>query len=71
MSPQNLLFKAQDATPGSSTGHGMGFQPSSGCLHHGKHIAFTLAGLRECDIVNLPGLFILTFQPLPPIPERL
>jgi len=42
------------------------FQPSGGCLHHCKHIAFTLVGLRECDTVNLSSLPTFIFQPPPP-----
>ena len=59
MSPQDLFFKAQDGIPGM--GHRVGFQPSSGGLHHCEHIALALAGLWQCDVVNLPSLpiFIL------------
>jgi len=53
MSPQDLLFKAQDSVPSGGMGRKVGFQLSGDCLHHCKHITFTLAGLRECDIVNL------------------
>ena len=66
MSPQNLLFKAQDGVPSSGMRHKVCFQPSGGCLHNGKHIAFTLSDLREYDIVNLSGLPILICQPPPP-----
>jgi len=61
VSPQDLFFKAQDVIPGSGMGHRVGFQPSGGGLHHCEHIALALAGLWQCDVVNLPSLPIFTF----------
>jgi len=56
MSPQDLFFQAQDGIPGSGMGHRVGFQWSSGGLKHSEHIALALAGLWQCDVVNLPSL---------------
>ena len=56
MSPQDLLFKAQDSIPGGGMGHRAGIQPSGGSLHYCEHIALALAGLWQCDVVNLPSL---------------
>jgi len=61
LSPQNLYFTSQDGIPGGGMGHRVGFQPSSGGLHHREHIALALAGLWQCDIVNLPSLPIFIF----------
>jgi len=71
MSPEHLLFKAQDSVLGGSMQHGIGLQPSSGCFHHCDHIALALVGLWQCDIINLPSLPLFTFQPWSPMPERL
>ena len=51
--------------------HRVDLQPSSGGLHHGQYIALALTGLRQCDVVNLPGLPVLTFRPTSTIPEEL
>jgi len=61
VSVQDLFFKAQDGIPGSGMGHRVGFQPSSGGLHHCEHIALALAGLWQCDVVNLPSLSLFIF----------
>ena len=61
MSPQDLFFQAQHGIPGSGMGHSVGFQPSSGGLHHCEHIALALADLWECDVVKLPSLPIFIF----------
>ena len=61
MSPQDLFFQAQDVIPGSGMGHRVGFQPSGGGLHHCEHIALALAGLWQCDVVNLPSLPLFIF----------
>ena len=63
VSPQDSLFKAQDGVPGGGVGHWMSFEPSSGCFHHCEHVALALAGLWQCDVVDLPGLSILLFHP--------
>jgi len=62
MSPQDLVVKAQDDVLGSGMGHRVGFQPSSGGLHHCEHIALALAGLWHCDTVSLPRLPTFIFQ---------
>jgi len=59
MSPQ--FFQVQDGIPGGGMGHRVGFQPSGGGLHHCEHIALALAGLWQCDVVNLPSLPIFIF----------
>ena len=56
---------------GSGMGHRVCFQPSGGCFHHCKYMALAVAGLRECDIINLPDFPTVIFQPLSSIPERL
>jgi len=61
MSPQDLFFQAQYGIPGSGMGHRVGFQPSGGGLHHCEHIALALAGLWQCDAVNLPSLPVFIF----------
>jgi len=61
MSPQDLFFQAQDGILGGGMGHRVGFQPSSGGLHHCEHIALALAVLWQCDVVNLPSLPIFIF----------
>jgi len=61
MSPQDLLFKAQDGIPGGGMGHRVDFQPSGGGLNHCEYIALALAVLWQCDITNLPGLPLLIF----------
>jgi len=61
MSPQDLFFKVQDGIPGGGMVHRVGFQPSGGGLHHCEHIALALAGLWQCDVVNLPSLPIFIF----------
>jgi len=61
MSPQGLFFQAQDGIPGGGMGHRVGFQPSGGGLHHCEHTALALAGLWQCDVVNLPSLPIFIF----------
>jgi len=61
MSPQDLFFQAQDGIPGGGVGHRVGFQPSGGGLHHGEHTALVLAGLWQCDVVNLPSLPVFIF----------
>jgi len=61
MSLQDLFFLAQDGIPGSGMGHRVGFQPSGGGLHHCEHIALALAGLWQCDVVNLLSLPIFMF----------
>lgn len=37
ISPQDLLFKTQDAVTGSGMRHRVHLQPSSGCFYHCKH----------------------------------
>jgi len=61
MSPQDFLFKAQDGILGSGMGRRVGFQPSSGGLHHCEHKELTLSRLWQCDIVYLPSLPIFIF----------
>jgi len=61
MSPQDLLFQAQDGIPGGGMGHRVGFQPSGGGLNHCEHIVLALVGLWQCDVVNLPSLPIFMF----------
>jgi len=61
MSPQDLCFQAQDGIPGGGMGHRVGFQPSGGGLHHCEHMELALAGLWQCDVVNLPSLPIFIF----------
>jgi len=61
LSPQDLFFQAQDGIPGGGMGHRVGFQPSGGGLHHCEHTALALAGLWQCDVVNLPSLPIFIF----------
>lgn len=61
MSPQNLLFGAQDGALGSSV-HLQLFS----CVHHCQHVVPGLVGLWECDVIDVPGLPILTLQPLSP-----
>jgi len=61
MSPQDLLFQAQDGIPGSGMGHRVGLQPSGGGLHHCEHTALALAGLWQCDVLNLQSLPIFIF----------
>jgi len=61
MSPQDLIFKAQDGIPGGAMRHGICFEASSVCFHHCKHLALALVSLWECDIINLPGLPIFVF----------
>jgi len=61
MSPQDLFFKAQDSIPGAGMGHRVGFQLYGGGLHHCEKIALALAGLWQCDVVNLPSLPIFIF----------
>jgi len=61
MLPQDLFFKAQDGILGGGMRHRVGFQPSSGGLYHSKYIALALAGLWQCDVVNLPSLPIFIF----------
>jgi len=62
MSPQDLFFLAQDGIPGGGVGHRVGFQPSGGGVQHCEHIALALAGLWQCDVVNLPSLPYLYFS---------
>jgi len=71
MSPQDLIFKAQDSVPDGGMGHGIGFQPSGGCFYHCKPIVLSLESVCGCHIINLPGLPIFIFQPLSSIPKRL
>ena len=71
MSPQDLLFKAQDSVLGGGMGHRILFQLSSGCFHHCEHMALALAGLWKCDIISLPGLAIFIFHPSSSVPLRL
>ena len=61
MLPRDLFFKIQDSIPGGGMGHRVGFQPSGGGLHHCEHTALALAGLWQCDVVNLPSLPIFIF----------
>ena len=61
MSPQDLFLQAHDGIPGSGMGHRVGFQPPGGGLHHCEHIALALAGLWQCDVVNLPSLPVFIF----------
>jgi len=61
MLPQDFFFQAQDGIPGGGMGHSVGFQPSGGGLHHCEHTALALAGLWQCDVVNLPSLPIFIF----------
>lgn len=65
MSPQDLLFNAQDGVLDSGVRHGVHLQPSSACVHC-QHVVPGLMGLWECDAIHLPGLPILIFQPLSP-----
>lgn len=62
MSPQYFLFKAQDSISVSGMGHRICFQPYGGCFHHCKHVALTMMGLWECDIIHPPGLPVFIFQ---------
>ena len=65
--PKDLFFKAQDGVLSSGMRHRVGLQPFSGGFHHGQHIV----GLRQHDVVNLPGLPVLIFGPPPRISEGL
>jgi len=61
MSPQDLLFKAHDGIVGDGMAYRVGLQPCGGGLHHSEHIALALAGLWQCDVVNLPSLPVFIF----------
>jgi len=61
MSPHDLIFKAQDGIAGGGMGHRVRFQSSGGGLHHCEHMALALAGLWQCDVVDLPSLPIFIF----------
>ena len=61
MSPQDLFFQGQVGILGSGMGQRVSFQPSGGGLHHCEHMALALAGVWECDIINLPSLPIFIF----------
>lgn len=54
MSQQDLLFKAQDGVPGGGMRHRVPLQQPSGCALICRHVVLALAGLGECDIINLP-----------------
>jgi len=71
MSPQDLLFKAQDGVAGGGIGHRIGFQASGGCFHLCEHMVLALAGLWNCDSINLAGLPGFPFQPSSSISLRL
>jgi len=73
MSPQTyvLFFKAQGRVPDGGVAHRTCFQASGDCLPLCKHMALALAGLWECDTINLPGLPKFVFQPLLSRPQTL
>lgn len=71
MSPQGSLFKTQDGVPCGVVRHGVHPQPSSGCFHHCQHTVLALAGLQQCDAIDMPALPIFLFWPLSLIPQGL
>lgn len=53
LSQQDLLLKGQDGVPGGGRRHRASLQPSSGCAAVCKHVVLALAGVGECDVMDL------------------
>lgn len=62
MLPQDFLFKAQMVFWAVL----WGLQPSSGALHHCRHVTLALVGLQECDVSDWQASPYLYFDHHPP-----
>lgn len=63
----SLVFQGPEC--GSGMGQKVYFWPSDNRFHCCKQVAFALACLWQCDIINLAGLPILVSPPSSSMPE--